>query len=60
MIPAPYAIVLAISGVRWEWYIVDSCDDPVKSGSSLDYTEACAGALKAFDALRKEEMETKL
>jgi len=60
MIPAPYTIILMLSGVRWEWHIEDSDADPVKSGSSLDYTEACADALKAFDALRKEEMETRL
>ena len=60
VIPASYAIVLLLSGVKWEWHIEDSDADPVKSGSALDYTEACADALKAFDALRQKETETRL
>ena len=60
MIPASYGIVLLLDGVRWEWHIIDSDEDMVEFGSSLDYTEACTGALKAFDALRQKETETRL
>ena len=60
MIPNIYCIILMTEGARWSWRVEDLDIRPIRSGKSLDYTEACADALRAFDSLRKEEMETRL